>query len=127
MNSFPNDPDGEVLAMLADSGVDLSQPLAIEFHVAAEDEESAKAIEQTLQAAGFDTEICFDDGDFGVEEGVEDDEELDVGPTWTVYVFKEMIPDHSELVRVQKDLDALAEPHGGFADGWGVLIGDEEE
>ncbi len=126
VTNYPDDPDGAVLADLAARGVDMSSPLLIEFAVAAPDEASANAVAQALRAAGYDTEVCFDEGEPDEDEPDEDDE-LDpddeaFGPSWTVFANVSMIPEYEELMRIQADLDRLAGPHGGQADGWGTML-----
>ena len=121
MTEYPDDADGAVLADLAARGVDMSSPLLVEFAVAAPDEASANAIAKALRAAGYDTEICFDDGE------PDDDDELDpvdeeFAPSWTVFANVSMIPEYDELIRIQADLDRIAGPHGGQADGWGTML-----
>ncbi len=126
MTDYPDDADGAVLADLAARGVDMSSPLLIEFAVAAPDEASANAIAKSLRAAGYDTEICFDKGEPDEDEPDEDDEldpdDEEFGPSWTVFANVSMIPEHDELLRIQAELDRIAEPHGGQVDGWGVML-----
>jgi len=124
------------LADLAARGVDMSSPLLIEFAVAAPDEASANAVAKALRTAGYDTEVCFDEGEPDEDEPGEDepgedepgeDDELDpddeaFGPSWTVFANVSMIPEHDELMRIQADLDRLAGPHGGQVDGWGTML-----
>ena len=126
MTNYPDDADGAVLADLAARGVEMSSPLLIEFAVAAPDEGSANAIAKAMRAAGYDTEICFDEGELE-EEDLDEDDELDpddeeFGPSWTVFANVSMIPEYDEIMRIQADLDRIAGPHGGQADGWGTLL-----
>jgi len=122
MTTYPDDDDGAVLSALASEGVDMSQPLQIEFAVAAEDEASAMAIGDALTQAGYDAQIEYDEGELDEE----DDPELDAeefGLCWTVYANVTMVPEYAELVRIQAELDVLARKNGGKADGWGVVLG----
>jgi hypothetical protein len=128
MTTYPDDPDGEVLAQLAAHGIDMSQPLHIEFAVDAPDDASARVIEQALQAAGYVTELDYDEGEPDEfdpdEEGEFDpDDEEEFGPSWTVYAHLDMVPEYDEIVRIQADLGRIATPLGGKPDGWGALIG----
>ena len=127
MTNYPDDADGEVLAQLAEHGVDLSQPLELEFVVAADDEASAEAIRQALLKAGYAARAEYDEGEPDEEGNIDPDDE-EFGPSWTVYVDRRMVPDYNEIVRIQGELDAIAQPHGGFADGWGAMLeGNPEE
>ncbi len=126
MTDYPNDDDGNVLADLAAQGVDMTQPLDIEFPVSAPDEASANSIEKALIDAGYECIVEYDDGELDEDdETAEDDEEF--GPMWTVYVSVEMIPDYDEIIRIQADLDRLSGPSGGICDGWGVMLEGEPD
>jgi hypothetical protein len=63
MSRFPDDADGEALELLASQGIDMTQPIQIEFALAAPDEESAKTIEAALIQAGYEAVAEFDDGE----------------------------------------------------------------
>ena len=124
MTTYPDDADGRVLAGLAAHGVDMSQPLEIEFPVAVPDEASAKKVHQAMARAGYDSHIEFDEGEPD-DDGDADDEEF--GPSWTVFANVRMIPEYDEIMRIQAELDELARPFGGNSDGWGVLLDDDTE
>ncbi|MCA9162660.1 MAG: ribonuclease E inhibitor RraB [Pirellulaceae bacterium] len=121
MTTYPDDADGAVLASLAAHGVDMSAPLVIEFAVAAPDEASAHSIGQALAEAGYDAEVEYDEGEPD-EDGMLDEEDEEFGPSWTVYVDIEMVPEYDELMRIQAELDRIARPLGGNSDGWGVTL-----
>jgi hypothetical protein len=132
MTTFPDDDDGAVLASLAEAGVDLSKPLEIEFAIVATDDESAQQIAAAVRAAGYSAEVDYDAGepedgeavagDQAFEDEDEDEDDEQFGPSWTICVAIELIPEHARIVAIQAELDALAVPFGGAADGWGVLI-----
>ena len=126
MTDYPNDDDGNVLADLAAQGVDMTQPLDIEFPVSAPDEASANAIEKALIDAGYECLVEYDDGELDEDDETAEDEE-EFGPMWTVYVSVEMIPDYDEIIRIQADLDRLSGPTGGICDGWGVMLEGEPD
>jgi hypothetical protein len=121
MTKYPDDEDGAVLADLAAQGVDMSQPLLIEFAVDAPDEDSAEAIEEALKKEGYDTQIEFDEGEPD-EHGEIDPDDEEFGPAWTVYANVNMIPEYDEIMRIQADLDRLAGPFGGKSDGWSTML-----
>ena len=116
-DKFPNDEDGAALARLEADGVDLSVSRLIEFTIDAPETDSAERIAQLARDAGYEATVEYDVGE---PEGDEDDDEL--GPSWTVYVAVEMVPQHAALVRIQDELGRLARPHGGACDGWGTAV-----
>ncbi len=121
MTTYPDDADGAVLADLAAQDVDMSQPLDVEFPIAAPDEESANAITKALIEAGYVAHIEYDEGEPN-EAGDMDPDDEEFGPVWDVYANIRMIPEYEEIMRLQADLDRLATPFGGKSDGWGVML-----
>jgi hypothetical protein len=104
MNSLPNDANGDALRRLAADGSDLSRAMPLEFHVAAPSEKVGQQLAQA-QGSGFTTSVWRDD-----ETG-----------EWTCTCTKTMVPDHAEITRIEQQLDAIAQPVGGHADGWGTF------
>lgn len=126
MTSYPNDADGAVLADLAAQGVDMSQPLLIEFPVAVPDEASANKTLKAMTKAGYDSHIEHDEGEPDDAWETDPDEE-EFGPSWTVVANVRMVPEYNEIMRIQAELDRLARPFGGSSDGWGVMLGGDAE
>jgi len=110
--SYPDDADGDVLSAMAESGVDMTQPLTIEFVIDLPSEQHAKALEQDLSKAGHPAVAEFEDGE--PEEGIE--------PGWVVMVELQMVPDYQRIMELQEELNRAAEAHGGQVDGWGAMI-----
>ena len=125
MTTYPDDADGAVLADLAAQGVDMTQPLIIEFHVAVPDEASAKNAAAAMTKAGYVSQIEYDEGEPDFDPEADDAEEF--GPSWTVYANVRMIPEYNEIMRIQAELDQFARPLGGKSDGWGVMLDDDAE
>ncbi len=126
MTDYPDDADGAVLAELAALGVDMSQPLLVEFAVAVPDEAAAQKTSEALEKAGYEAQIVYDEGEPD-EDGEIDPDDEEFGPSWTVYANVTMVPEYEKIVQIQAELDQLARPFGGHADGWGVMLGDNEE
>ena len=126
MTTYPDDADGAVLADLAAQGVDMSQPLLIEFPVAAPDEASANGILQAMTKAGYDAHVEYDEGEPD-EDGRIDPHDQEFGPSWTVYANVRMVPEYDEVIRIQGELDRLARPFRGKSDGWGVMLDGDAE
>lgn len=123
MTTYPDDADGAVLQELESHGVDMTQPLTIEFAIAAPDESSANSIAIALSATGYEPEIAYDEGEPDEDGEIDPEDEEEFGPSWSVYVSIEMVPTYDDIVRIQEELDALAQQHGGNADGWGAMLG----
>ena len=118
--AFPDDEDGAVLASLAESGVDLSKPLEIEFIIDAPDEAAANKIAEAVRAAGHACSVEYDEGEPD-EDGEIDPDDEEFGPSWAIYVSMEMVAEHARIVQLQQMFTQLAEPHGGACDGWGAM------
>jgi hypothetical protein len=110
--SYPDDADGDVLSAMAESGVDMTQPLTIEFVIDAPGEQNAMDIEKDLIAAGHPAVADFEDGD--PEEGID--------PGWVVSVELQMVPDYQRIMDLQEELNRFAGAHGGQVDGWGAMV-----
>ena len=126
MTTYPDDADGAVLAELAAQGVDMSQPLPIEFPVAVPDETSAHKTLKSMTDAGYESHIEYDEGEPDDDGEIDPDDE-ECGPSWTVFANVRIVPEYNEIVRIQAELDRLARPYGGNSDGWGVMVGGDAE
>ena len=118
---IPDDEDGAVLQTLLDAGVDLTRPLQIEFSIDVPDESAANAVAEAIRAADYDCEIDHDEGEPD-EDGDADPDDDEFGPSWTIYVPIEMVPEHRRIVDLQAQLNELAAPHGGECDGWSTAV-----
>jgi hypothetical protein len=121
MATYPDDADGNALARLAAQGADMSQPMHLEFAVAAPNDASAQAIEAALVRDGYEAHAEFDEGEPDEDGDVDPDDE-EFGPAWTVYVDITMVPKYDEVLRIQAELDRIAVPLGGRSDGWGAFV-----
>jgi hypothetical protein len=116
--SYPNDEDGQVLARIEASGMDMSIPTTIEFAVAVPDKATSCLIAKKLQQNGFTTEEYYDEGEPDYDE--EDEEEF--GPSWTVYVPVKCIPSYENVVNTQQKLGSIVNDLGGKVDGWELKL-----
>ncbi|MEZ6127775.1 MAG: ribonuclease E inhibitor RraB [Planctomycetaceae bacterium] len=120
-DEYPDDLDGEVLRMIAEDGNDMTQPMEVEFHVAAATEEDAETIADAAEKLGYEAFIDFDDGS--------DDEDLEdeITEPWTCTCRRTMVLEYDAIMQAQAELDELARPLGGYADGWGTFGNVERE
>lgn len=112
---YPNDLDGDVLRMIAEDGNDMTQPMDVEFHVAAATEDDAETIASAAEKLGYEAFVDFDDGS--------DDEDLEdeITEPWTCTCRKTMLLEYDAIMQAQAELDEIARPLGGYADGWGTF------
>ena len=92
-----------VLEHLAANGSDMSQPMFIDFHIAVPSVAAGVAVGEAALALGYEVECAYD----------EDEDE------WTCTCSKSMVATHAAVTACELELDALAEPHEGFIDGFG--------
>ncbi len=102
---YPDDADGDALRRVASDGSDMSRPMAIDFAVAVPDETSGLRMAAAAGSAGYATSVWQDD-----ESG-----------DWTCDCTKTMAATYDAVVASQDELDKLAKPFGGHADGWGTF------
>ena len=91
------------LVRYAEHGSDLSKPMTIDFFVAVPNDDAGRAVARAAVALGF-------------EVSVERDQ---MTMEWTCYCKKSLIPTFEAVIAIERQLDALAKPHGGYADGFG--------
>ena len=103
MNQFPDDETGDALNQFQQNGFDMSKPMEIDFFVAVSSEKTGNQVATEAKKLGFNVSVEKDD-----ESG-----------DWTCYCAKTLVPEYSEVVRIEKELDSLAKPYGGYADGFG--------
>jgi len=78
-------------------GADISRRMVMEFSVAVPDERAARAVAETVAAAGFDPSISHDD-------------ETD---SWSVCCAKEMLATYEAVIDAQAELNRLMQPYRG--------------
>ena len=103
---FPDDGNGDMLRALMDAGIDLSQPLAIDFYLVFKDKERAEKAMAALVASEHqgEVELHFND----LEQ-------------WELIVSQTMVPEHAAVTAREVELDKFAKKFAGHNDGWGVM------
>jgi regulator of RNase E activity RraB len=86
------------------------KPMSIDFAIAAPSEEAGERIAAEARRLGFSVKVVPDACD----------EEPDAS-SWSCYCTKTMIPAYDALLQVQRQLDDIAAPWGGWSDGWGTF------
>ncbi|QTL36562.1 ribonuclease E inhibitor RraB [Pseudoalteromonas viridis] len=103
MDNIPNDETGAALKAYVKDGSDLSKPMNMDFFIAVPNKVKGDAIAQKVTKLGFQTSVEFDD------EAQE----------WTCYCNKTIVPSYSNVVAIEKQLDEVSKPYGGYSDGFG--------
>jgi hypothetical protein len=110
---YPDDSDGDALRRVAAGGSNMSEPMDIDFQIAAPDEATAKRIGDQAARLAYRVSIYFDDLK---DEGIED-----VDDPWTCECSKHMVPTYDAIIAAQVELDAIARLFGSHMDGWGTF------
>lgn len=104
---FPDDDNGELLAEMAEQGVDLTQFHTVDFFILFEQQDHAQSFADAIQhdelAPSTKIQRCSDTG------------------VWEVLTSIKMVPEHSLLTTTEQYLESLADKHHGYGDGWGIL------
>lgn len=106
MSEIPDDDNGRVLKRLSVGGDTLTQPRTIEFQFIFS--KRAQSLDFAHAVPELDYEICL---------SYYEEREM-----WQAEVKIYMIPEHSEITRIEADLSARAAPLGGQADGWCCMV-----
>ncbi|OUS28801.1 hypothetical protein A9Q98_07190 [Thalassotalea sp. 42_200_T64] len=104
--TFPNDENGSVLAEMQEAGIDLSQPVIVEFFQLFEQQDNANALAQHITNSEMDVKV-----------NVHPDQTPNV---WDVDCQIEMIPSYDNIVAMEETFEKLARKFDGYNDGWGV-------
>ena len=102
---LPRDADGDSIRRLVHEGSDLPEPMSVDFFVAVPDEKAGRAVAEAAERLGYRVTVEQDGDD----------------PMWTCYCAKSMLVTHDAVVAAQRQLDEIARPLGGKADGWGTF------
>lgn len=103
---FPKDENGELLREMHEAGVDLSQPLNIDFFFVFKTKKDAEAMIEALAATGETLETAL--------------EKNDIHEDWDLCCTINMVPTHAAITLRELQFTKLAEQHNGLEDGWGV-------
>src|SRR5689334_2226645 len=109
MKSIPDDATGDALRQLVEHGSDLSKPMEMDFFIAVPSKEAGDKVAIKAGELGFTTVVEQDD---------ETDEEGHT-PEWTCYCTKTLIPEYSEIIKIEEQLESIAKEFGGYSDGFG--------
>ena len=100
------DPDQQVLDQLKKAGSNLSKPHQIEFFLYFPTEDSANRAAVDLRKVECNVKV-----------------ELGADTTsWLCLATKQMIPKHSEFLKLRKTFNEIAQKLNGEYDGWGTEI-----
>lgn len=105
---YPNDETGNVLADMADAGVDLSIKHDVVFFQLFEQQEQAQEMADFLSEKFPDMGIV-----------VKADESPNV---WDVDCTVNMVPDYDVVVAQEQEFERIAAKFKGYNDGWGIEI-----
>lgn len=112
---FPDDDNGKMLAAMAESGIDLSKALDVDFFLVFEDQRDAESAAEELAQSELEGEMELHLND-------------ELGK-WELIVCVNMVPEYDAIVSQELELNTFAAEFGGATDGWGVMQhqeGDDE-
>jgi hypothetical protein len=104
LEDIPDDLDGDVLRQMRSCGDSLTQPRPINFSIIFPTESVVLAFCEAFTKSAH--KIAYQKS------------EVDEDRPWDVTVTREMVPDHAEIIAMEKWLAARADPLDGRNDGW---------
>lgn len=105
---YPNDETGNVLADMADAGVDLSIKHDVVFFQLFEEKSQAEALATYLQTKLPDINVS-----------IHPDETPNV---WDLDCTVNMVPDYDVIIAQELEFERMAAKFNGYNDGWGIEI-----
>jgi regulator of RNase E activity RraB len=109
-DAYPNDADGDALRRVSASGSNMSEPMDVDFQIAAPDEESAVSVAKEAAKLGYGTKVYMD---------TEECEEGDYA--WTCECTKSIVLTYDAVTEIQSHLDEIAGRFDACVDGWGTF------
>ncbi len=103
---FPKDENGSLLQEMHDAGIDLSQPLDVEFFTLFKTKKNAEAMIAEVIASDASIKTIL--------------EQNEIHDDWDLCCIINMIPAHHQITLREAFFEKLAEKHHGDGDGWGV-------
>ncbi|MBM7071636.1 ribonuclease E inhibitor RraB [Shewanella sp. OPT22] len=109
--SLPDDDNGKMLLAMAESGMDLSQPMDVDFFLVFDEQRDAEtALEDLVNSdSAGEVELMFN------EETTKHE----------IIVTLNMVPEYETIVAQEAELNSFAEDYDGITDGWGVMQNQE--
>ncbi|QDU73074.1 hypothetical protein Pan97_00410 [Bremerella volcania] len=101
----------QALKQIEADGSDLSKPIEMDFFVAVPSQEAGDQVADEARKIGFET-------------SVEQDEE---SGEWTCYCTKTILATVDAVFDIEESLDDLADPFGGYSDGFGTFGNKDED
>ncbi|MFD2165294.1 ribonuclease E inhibitor RraB [Thalassotalea euphylliae] len=104
--NFPNDDTGNVLAEMAEAGINLNEIHDVVFFQLFEKKEQADKFAQHLQSVAPDMKV-----------NVHPDETPNI---WDVDCIVRMMPTYDGIVAQEAEFEQIADKFNGYNDGWGI-------
>ncbi|MCL1036641.1 ribonuclease E inhibitor RraB [Shewanella submarina] len=104
---YPDDDNGKMLQAMAESGIDLTKSLDVDFFLVFEDKRDAESALEDLVAREEEGEL-----------EINFNEELE---KWELIVTLNMVPEYEAIVAREVELNEFASEYDGMTDGWGVM------
>ncbi len=104
---YPDDDNGKMLQAMAESGIDLTKSLDVDFFLVFEDKRDAESALEDLVAREEEGEL-----------EINFNEELE---KWELIVTLNMVPEYEAIVAREVALNEFASEYDGMTDGWGVM------
>ncbi|MCL2915765.1 ribonuclease E inhibitor RraB [Shewanella corallii] len=104
---YPDDDNGKMLQAMAESGIDLTKSLDVDFFLVFEDKRDAESALEDLVAREEEGEL-----------EINFNEEL---KKWELIVTLNMVPEYEAIVAREVALNEFASEYDGMTDGWGVM------
>ncbi|NVK24420.1 MAG: ribonuclease E inhibitor RraB [Gammaproteobacteria bacterium] len=119
--NFPQDETGSILQEMADADFDFNGEYVVDFFALFHKEQDAD------QVAELFLKRIDNDEPFVKVESRKYEHGGDASIAIELQVSKVMEVTYNNISEFELEYKRIAEKHGGYSDGWGVFMGDEEE
>lgn len=119
--TFPNDETGQILQEMSEAGFDFSEEYVVDFFALFHNESDADKVAQLFLDRIDNNEPFVKVESRNYDHGGEASDAIEL------QVSKVMPVEYEAISAFEKEYKKIAEKNGGYSDGWGVFMGDEEE
>lgn len=103
---FPDDANGDMLQVLSEAGLDLTQPMPLDFYLVFKRQDKAEQAEHALVAQYPHQAVSL---------------YCNPANQWEIKLTITMLPSYEAIRLLEKELEAFARKFAGLTDGWGVM------
>lgn len=106
MVPFPDDANGDMLQALTEAGLDITQPMPLDFYLIFKRQDKAERAEHALKSLYPNDPVSL---------------HCNAANQWEIKITRCTIPSYETIQQLEKQFEECARKFAGHSDGWGVM------